>query len=124
MAGTSAPFVYAADNVTTLVSDNFTISLSPDTLTTLATIANDAAQILADNLKEVISDILGLMIVVFIGLLAFWHRDSRIYILAGFSFLLYGFGYYRTSVYISVILALLGIFCFAKAAWDRKKVPK
>lgn len=75
-------------------------------------------------LTEMLGMVGGALLIFGITFLAFWHRDRVLYILTGFAWLLFGFDFYRTSAYVSIILAMLGIYCFVKAAWDRKKASE
>lgn len=56
--------------------------------------------------------------------LAWWHRDKLSYVLAGFALLIYGLTYAGaiddSTIYISSLLIILGIYSFFKAAWDRR----
>ncbi len=66
-----------------------------------------------------------LIITILIVALAWWHRKPWEYAIAGFALLLYGihFGGGITDITIpqSVLLVVLGLYSFTKAAWDRKK---
>lgn len=100
-------------------SDNETAGWS--TTYAEASLGEFAVRELTELLGSISGTMLTLIPLVLISLLAFWHRDRLLYILTGFALLIFGFSFYRTSVYISIILALLGIYCFVKAAWDKKK---
>lgn len=58
-------------------------------------------------------------IMIFINILAYWHRDRVLYLLAGFACLLFGFSYWGSSAYLSILVALLGIYNFFKMAEAR-----
>ncbi len=66
-----------------------------------------------------------LLVTVAIVLLGWWHRDPWGYIAAGFAFIFYALHYAGAmvdiKVYLTTILISLGVFSFAKAAWDRRK---
>ncbi len=62
-------------------------------------------------------DLVGLLWIVFITVLAYWHRDRFLYILSGLSLIIYGFPYYSTDLRVSIILVLLGIYNIIKAFW-------
>jgi len=55
-------------------------------------------------------------IMIFINILAYWHRDKWLYLLAGFACLLFSFSFWSTSAYLSILLACLGIYNFFKMA--------
>lgn len=53
---------------------------------------------------------------IFINVLAYWHRDKFLYLLAGFACLLFGFEFWGTSTYLSLLIGVLGIYNFFKMA--------
>jgi hypothetical protein len=59
-----------------------------------------------------------LMLAGIVGL-AYWHRDRLLYILAGFGFLIFGFDYWTTNYWLSIIIVLAGIYSFMKAGMAR-----
>jgi len=64
-------------------------------------------------------DLVGLLLVLVLSGLAYWHRDRLLYVVAGLGFLLIGVDYFDTNVYIGILLVVVGIYNFFKAAWDR-----
>lgn len=103
-------------------SDNETVGWS--TTYAEASLGEFVVRELTALLGSVSGTILTLIPLILLSILAFWHRDRLLYVLTGFAFLIFGFSFYRTSVYISIILAILGVYCFVKAAWDRKKAKE
>ena len=64
-------------------------------------------------------DLVGLSLVLVLTGLAYWHRDRLLYVVAGLGFLLIGVDYIDTNVYIGILLVVVGVYSFFKAAWDR-----
>ena len=64
-------------------------------------------------------DLVGLLLVLVLTGLAYWHRDRLLYVVAGLGFLLIGVDYIDTNVYIGILLVVVGVYSFFKAAWDR-----
>ena len=124
-----ATLASATDNVTSVATDNFTIGFS-DNLTVLntgnITISGDVnleglTESLQDIVDKILTTLVGLAIIIMLVILAFWHRDPIMYVLAGFSFILYGFTLWTTSWYLSILLVVAGMALFVKARVDRKK---
>lgn len=53
-------------------------------------------------------------IVIFFNVLAYWHRDKWLYVLAAFACLLFAFDLWSTSAPMSILMAFLGIYNFVK----------
>ena len=70
-------------------------------------------------LSTMTTNLFAFVLPVFLMIIAVWRRTWLLYVLAGFAWVLYGFGYWTTNHYMSIILVLVGIFCFAGAKWDR-----
>ncbi len=115
-----------SSNVTEyIMTDNFTITLQGgDTITGLedamTTAGEASAQLLADSLEDRLGEIISFLLPVFLMVIAVWRRTWLFYVLAGFAWLLYGFGYWGTNHYMSLILVMVGICCFAGAKWDQR----
>lgn len=62
--------------------------------------------------------------VALIAVLAYWRRDRLLYVLSGFAFIIYGFNYWSSSNYMSIILVLLGVCSFMKAWLEKGKAVK
>ena len=118
------------DNATAqyIFTDNFTVTLEgllqgEYTITGLESAITTAGvasvQVLADSLQDRLADIFAFALPIFLTVIAVWRRTWLLYVPAGFAWVLYGFGYWPTSHYMSIILVLVGIFCFAGAKWDR-----
>lgn len=114
------PSVTYADNVTAVSSDNFTIGFTAN-LTSVQdafTAASEAhAYIIAANQLSIFNSVLGAILVLFINILAYWHKERWLYVLAGFAFILYGFSYFSTNSYIGILLVLAGLYNFVIKAW-------
>ena len=65
------------------------------------------------------STIILLFLIAFITILAYWRHDRVWYILSGFALIIYGFNYWDTSNYMSIILVVGGFYNFAKAKWEK-----
>lgn len=50
-----------------------------------------------------------------ITLIAFWRRDSILYVITGITLILFGTQWAETSLGPSVMVAILGGYCFWKA---------
>lgn len=123
-----ATIVSATDNVTVVATDNFTIGFS-DNLTIQTsgnvTISGDVGienlvESFEDIVDQVLAALIGLAIVVLLVVLAFWHREPILYVMASFSFILYGFSLWTTSSYLSILLVVAGIALFVKARVKRE----
>lgn len=68
-----------------------------------------------------LADLIGILWVLFITVLAYWHRDRFLYVLSGLSLLAYGFPYYSTDLSMSIILVLLGIYNLYKVKEPARK---
>ena len=93
---------------------------------TLASATDNVTDVAADNtirgtIDRALAALIGLVVIIFLVILAFWHRDPIMYVLAGFSFILYGFTLWTTSWYLSILLVVAGMALFVKARVDRKK---
>ena len=53
--------------------------------------------------------------------IAVWRRTWIFYVIAGFSWIIFGFGYFSSDIPMSVLTILVGIACFAGAKWDKGK---
>lgn len=49
------------------------------------------------------------------ALIAFWRRDSLLYVIAGIMLILFGIQWAETTLGIGVMVAILGGYCFWKA---------
>jgi len=93
---------------------------------TLASATDNVTSVAADNtiqgtVDRALAALIGMVIIILMVVLAFWHRDPIMYVLAGFSFILYGFTLWTTSWYLSILLVVAGMGLFIKAGIDRKK---
>jgi len=117
-----AEIVSATDNVTYVATDNFTIGFSDNLTVQISGNVTIDGDVGVDGLAESFEDIvdqglaalIGLAIVVLLVVLAFWHRQPILYVLAGFSFILYGFTLWTTSSYLSILLVVAGLALFVK----------
>lgn len=120
--------VSATDNVTVVATDNFTIGFSDNlTIQTSGNVTisgvvgiDGLVESFEDIVDQVLAAIIGLAIILLLVILAFWHRDPIMYVLAGFSFILYGFSLWTTSGYLSILLVVAGIALFVKARVKRE----
>lgn len=118
---------YKADNTTSSASYTTAI-IGGELLDEIAT----AVEALATALGTIATSVVGLglaaflarvmsaMVVLTLTILAFWHRDPIMYLVAGFALILYSFTWWTTASYLSVLLLLAGLGVFAKAWWGRK----
>ena len=61
------------------------------------------------------TSIIGLVLIMALGTWSLWKFESKaLSYLAGFAFVIYGFNYWTTSHYMSVLLVLVGGFFFIK----------
>ena len=67
------------------------------------------------------SSLMTFIITLMLTFFAYWHRDRALYVLCGLALIAYGFFYFTSSGYLSILLVLFGIFSFIKAWWDRPK---
>ena len=68
--------------------------------------------------------VIGLLIVAGFVALAWWHRDPYFYIVAGFAFILYGFAFWDTSWYLSLLFVVAGALMFFKASYEFRERKK
>lgn len=118
----------ATDNVTVVSTDNFTVGFSDNLTIQISdniTIAGDIGipilvESFEDKVDQVLAALIGLVIIVLLVILAFWHREPILYVLAGFSFILYGFTLWTISSYLSILLVVAGLALFVKTRVKRK----
>ena len=111
--------LWQGDNVT-LTAANVTIT-DNITITDLQVALIAAAEAQTEDIGEIADTVIGFILVLVFAGLAYWHRDRLLYIIAGLAFITYGFSYLSTSIYISILLVLLGAYSFLKAWLDRKE---
>ncbi len=58
----------------------------------------------------------GFLVVFFLAVLAYWRGDRMLFILSGFGFLFMGYDYWPDSYVLSILLVLIGLYQFTKAA--------
>lgn len=102
-------------NVTDVIiwqGEEFTIAGFENSMTA----ASEAgAQVIADEMSGMLADIIGLALVIFLAVLAFWHRDPITFVLAGIVCMMYGFDYWSTSHTMSIAVVIVGAFMWFKA---------
>ena len=76
------------------------------------------------GINDYIPQIIGLVICLLLTVIAFWHRERLLYVLAGLSWIAYGAMEFSSNIYIALILLLLGVYNFVKAALDHGKAAK
>ncbi len=108
-----------SDNITRISTDNFTLSINGLT-GALNEAATTHANIISAGENTITDKLIGFAILALVILIAAWRRTWLFYAPAGFAWLIYGFGYWTTSNYLSVIMVIVGLVCFAGAKWDRQ----
>lgn len=76
------------------------------------------------GINDYIPQIIGLVICLLLTVIAFWHRERLLYVLAGLSWIAYGAMEFSSNLYIALILFMLGVYNFVKAALDHGKAAK
>lgn len=108
--------LYYGDNLS--ISVNMTVGF-----TGIDTVVNNAVNNYVAGqttmFTGIVASIIKLFLLAMIVLLAFWHRDKILYILACFMCLLYGFDYWTTSQTFSIALVIAGIVIFIKAVTQK-----
>ncbi len=59
------------------------------------------------------------VIPIFITILAYWHRDRWLYTLSGLTLIIMATSFIATSWQFGLLLLLLGVYSFFKAAWGK-----
>jgi len=116
---------FESDNITH--SDIYTMaSIGGESMADMVTqweILNSLLSTMSTDILSLLStmstNLFAFVLPIFLMIIAVWRRTWLLYVLAGFAWVLYGFGYWTTNHYMSIILVLVGIFCFAGAKWDR-----
>jgi len=106
--------IWHGDNLTI---ENITIEGLEDALVAAAIAQTDASTAAQSTL---LTTIIGFVIVILLAVLAYWHREMLLYIISGLAFMIYGFSYTDTSVYISALLVIAGIYTFIKAGVSKR----
>lgn len=76
------------------------------------------------GISDYIPQLIGLVICLLLTVIAFWHRERLLYVLAGLSWIAYGAMEFSANIYIALILFMLGVYNFIKAALDHGKAVK
>lgn len=63
--------------------------------------------------------IIEFLLVMFLMTMAVWRRNWMLYVISGFAWMLYGFTYWTTDHYMSIMIVIIGLFNFVGAKWDR-----
>lgn len=67
------------------------------------------------------NEIFTLSLLVFVTVLAYWHRESWLYMVSAFGLISYGFAYWDTSWYIGLMVVAAGAVGILKAFLERSK---
>ncbi len=102
-----------------ITTANITLNPATITISGLDTALIDANQLIVDVIADSITNITALimMLVVMLGLafLAYLREDKPLFLIAGLAFIVYGFSFFATSFYFSILMVLAGIFFFIRA---------
>ena len=102
--------IITSDNISTMIEDGTLIGGEDvDGLTTVL-----------EGWTPIIQQLLCLIVVVFLSVLAYWHRDKLLYLLAGAACLLFGFGFWSTATYLSILVVMLGMYNWIKLVEKRR----
>lgn len=100
-------------------SENYTMASIGDKVDWLEFITESDMETLAETLESFLAPIglfnISLLSVAIFGL-AFWRRSMVLFVLAGISTLIFGLYFTDTHLAIGVLIAILGLYCFWKAA--------
>lgn len=109
--------IYNSDNLS-IAAANVTVSgniTATATITDLEDVAETHAETLAASVNDAITAGTGLILVILFVAIAYVGRERLEYGLAGLVCILYGMSLWGTSEYMSIALAVAGIFMFTKA---------
>jgi hypothetical protein len=132
-----SPPSQGSDNATDVIiwyGDNMTLNadisgnVTIPGVTDLVSAVEQASEDIIDELQIINVSIIILALVLFIAILAFWHRDRIMYIVAGLLFVVVGFGFSTTIIsdetLLSISLVITGMAIFLKAFAGGKKEEK
>ncbi len=125
---------YSSDNethsdtyVSATIGGDFMSALA-DAITALGTTLETVITTFNTNIEGLttvfIGNLTAFLLLLFLSGLAYWHRERFLYIIAGFSLLLFGLVFSFTDVggsyqYMGIFIIALAIYDFAKAAWEK-----
>jgi hypothetical protein len=120
------PPTTVSDNASSVVlwhGDNVTLSNVTVNITGLQTSLVAASQAhataITQGINSIVNQVEAFLFVLFITILAYWHRDKWLYILSGFILIIYGFSLGSTNLLYSIIFVLAGIYSFIKLGDSR-----
>lgn len=122
-----AAWTYAADNVTYLESyDTATIGGDgvdeiANEITGIATSVNDLSTTFGGFSTLLTGTIIPIALLLIITFFGYWHRDKPLLLIGGIGWMIYGFSYWSTYWWLSVILVLSGFAIILKTALDTRK---
>ena len=74
---------------------------------------------LSISLTDMTELVMTLVIMLGLATLAYWRGDKPLFMLSGLGFIIYGFAFFPTSFYFSILMVLAGIFLFIRAFTKR-----
>lgn len=98
-----------------------TITNLSDLINAIIAAFEEHALALTTTLTDITNQVIGLALVLLIVVLAYWHRDMWLYILAGMASITFAATYITTDLYIGLLFILFGVYQFFKAALDRRR---
>ena len=121
------PPAQGTDNATDVIlwySDNITIESANVTGTITVSVdmseVGNAGDAVADGMTSILESLLPVFLLVFVTVLAYWHRERYLYVPTAFGLIAYGFSYWSTLWYIGLMLIGAGIVTIMKAFWEKK----
>ncbi len=102
-------------------SSNLTVTGIPELNDTISTVSEN----IIDELETINASFIILALLFFVTILAYWHRDKILYVVAGLLFIVTGFGFSTTIVsdmmLLEISLVITGIAIVFKAFKKDKK---
>ena len=80
---------------------------------------NAVANTLNTNFTELV---MTLVVMLALAALAYMRNDRPLFLVSGLGFITYGFSYFATSLYFSILMVVAGVFLFIRAFTKRGEV--
>ena len=117
--GANQTEIFFGDNIT-IDSANITLESGELTIGNLKEAIDSGATIITESQEANVADVIILVVAVVLLVIAYWHRDRWLYVLAGFGMLVYAISFMEESLALSSLIMVLSVYNFFKAATANK----